>query len=617
LCFSALTLLTALAIPVSLAADDDDGDHHHKHHHYQLIDMGTFGGPNSSSPSLNARGVTAGWSATSIPKVPTSNPLVCGGVDGFGSVVTVAFRWQNGILTNLGALPGAPSNCSEPFSVNDHGGIVGTSENGQVDPLTGGNETRAVMWKDGEIKDLGSLGGNQNLAFWINNRGQVVGWSLNAVPDPFSMIDSLFFATANGTQTRAFLWEHGHIKDLGTLGGNDAAAGFINERGEVAGTSYTSTVPNPVTGLPPADPFLWEPPTQQFPDGRMIDLGGFGGANGFSNALNNRGQVIGGSSIATNPGACFFLNFFPDCHPFLWDQGKLIDLSTTSIGGSPLSADWFNDAGEIVGFATFPNAPSDAYLWRTGVATDLGHLKGDCFSRAWGINSLGQVVGDSLACDGSFHHAFLWENRDLVDLNTLIPPGSPLELVGTGPLSQVEVPNINHRGEIVGIGVPPGCPPGIAGLCGHAFLLIPCDEHHPDVEGCDYSMAEAPAATQVSPAALIPASRMPVRMLNRFRFPWGQRNPVSQTGPAPEQKQEPPANTVDDDWTAEDVLDLPDSDRRGLRETDSNGKANGACPKRACHGQAILCSACGFCGLGRVQVSCLEIKTRKRCSECF
>jgi probable HAF family extracellular repeat protein len=249
------------------------------------------------------------------------------------------------------------------------------------------------------------LGGNQNLAFWINGSGQVAGWSSNNVRDPFSMIDSLFFDTENGTQTRAFLWERGKIKDLGTLGGNDAAASFINERGEVAGTSYTSSTPNPTTGRPPADPFLWEPPTSQFRRGRMIDLGGFGGSNGFASSLNNRGQVIGGSSIATNPGACFFLQFFPGCHPFLWEQGKLIDLNTSTRGGGrPLSADWLNDAGEIVGAADFSAAGGsrfDAYIWRGGAAKDLGHLEGDCFSRAWGINSRGQVVGDSFLCKPS------------------------------------------------------------------------------------------------------------------------------------------------------------------------------------------------------------------------
>jgi probable HAF family extracellular repeat protein len=498
-----VSTVLALAIPLCGAAGQ-------KHHHYKLIDMGTFGGPNSSSPSLNASGVTAGWSATAIPKGPASNTLVCGGVDGAGTVVTIAFQYKKGVLTNLGALPG-PTNCSEPFSVNDGGVIVGTSENGEFDPLTSGimpgNVTRAVRWNDGKIEDLGSLGGNQNLAFWVNDRGQAVGWGSNNVPDPYSMIYSLFFQTANGTQTRAFLWDHGKIRDLGTLGGDDAAAGFINERGEVAGTSYTSTIPNPITLLPPADPFLWVPATAQFPEGKMIDLGSFGGANGFSNALNNRGQVIGGSSIASNPGACYFLVFFPGCHPFLWDHGKLIDLNTSTIGGNPLSADWFNDAGEIVGFAAFATAGGavfDAYMWRNGVATDLGHLSGDCGSRAWGINASGQVIGNSdFFCDvdpnfpqGFPDHAFLWENGDLVDLNSLVPSDSPLELVGVGPLSQVAVPNINDRGEIVGVGAPPGCDDFTS--CGHAFLLIPCDEGHPNVEGCDYSLVDTGSAAQRS-----------------------------------------------------------------------------------------------------------------------
>ena len=499
-----ILVIAALSVPIRLASQNSQTTNFL---HYKVIDMGTFGGPNSSSPSLNALGVTAGWSATTIPQVPTSNPLVCGGVDHIvQSGVTVAFEWQNGILTNLGALPG-PRNCSEPFSVNDFGVVAGTSENGEVDPRTGGNATRAVVWKNGLIQDLGSLGGSQNIAFWINNSEQVVGWGENTVPDPFSMIDSLFFATPNGSQTRAVLWENGQVKDLGTLGGPDAIAGFINKSGQVAGSSYTSAIPNPVTGLPPADPFLWEPPSPGFPKGRMIDLGGFGGANGFSNALNNNGQVIGGSSIASNPGACFFLNFFPGCHPFLWESGKLIDLNTSSIGGSPLSADWFNDFAEIVGAAVFPKAPYEAFLWRNGVVTDLGHLKGDCFSRAWGINSLGQVVGDSYLCSTKSanapgllnDHAFLWQNGQLVDLNSLIPPDSPLILVGTGPLSLVLVPNINDAGEIVGVGVPAGCKPEVFGLCGHAFLLIPvCAD---GTEGCADAPLD-PGAVQTSAASL-------------------------------------------------------------------------------------------------------------------
>ena len=45
---TALSLLVGLAVPVQLAAQDKQAGHH-KHHHYKLVDMGTFGGPNSSN----------------------------------------------------------------------------------------------------------------------------------------------------------------------------------------------------------------------------------------------------------------------------------------------------------------------------------------------------------------------------------------------------------------------------------------------------------------------------------------------------------------------------------------------------------------------------------------
>ena len=54
----------------------------------------------------------------------------------------------------------------------------------------------------------------------------------------------------------------------------------------------------------------------------------------------------------------------------------------------------------------------------------------------------------------------------MVDLNSLIAPGSNLELTFAFA--------INDPGEIVGIGVPSGC--GNIDFCGHAYVLIPCAE---------------------------------------------------------------------------------------------------------------------------------------------
>jgi probable HAF family extracellular repeat protein len=489
--------ITIAAAPAAHAAAStiDKVDPPAGHHHYKLIDMGTFGGPMSSLPILNQHSAIAGWSATSTPVSAASNPFNCGGVDGSIPYVTVAFQFENNVLKDLGALPGA-KNCSIPFWLNDLGETVGASEDGEVDPYAGVNGQRAVLWKNGQIHDLGSLGGHQNAALFSNNQSQIVGISQNKTADPYSLYEYLLGLRVNGagggTQTRAVLWEAGKIRDLGTLGGSDAWASFINESGQISGFAYTNDTPNPSTGLPTMDPFLWQ-------NGKMIDLGSFGGVFGFPNGINSHGQVIGGSSVASNPGACNFENTNPGCDPFLWDHGELIDLSTTSAGGSPQSAFWINDAGEIVGGGTFPSAIFDAYLWRKGVATDLGKLQGDCFSEAYAINAQSQVIGDSYDCDGNKHHPFLWENGSIVDLNTLISANSSLQLVAVGPLSYSLAP-LNDRGEIAGVGVPRGIAPGDVDTRSHAFLLIPCDENHPNFKGCDYTLVEATAETQ-SPAA--------------------------------------------------------------------------------------------------------------------
>lgn len=240
----------------------------------------------------------------------------------------------------------------------------------------------------------------------------------------------------------------------------------------------------------------------------MIDLGTLGGTLGGPNALNNRGRVIGTSNLAGDQIS----------HPFLWDDGKLIDLNTSTIGGNPISANAINDAGEIVGAACFSDRTCDAYLWRNGVATDLGTLEGDCFSEAFAINAKSQVVGQSVACDGS-GRSFLWENGSMADLNTLIPPNSSLQLV--------ETQAINDRGEIAGDGVPPGC--SNLSTCGHAYVLIPAGQD--DTEGTTAVSQNNPATVNQSPTTVVQGSPAAIEMMARIRTRLARRYRGIRVGP--------------------------------------------------------------------------------------
>jgi uncharacterized membrane protein len=250
----AVVLVAALAIPSALAAQAPV-----KHHRYKLIELGTFGGPSSlinpvgnGGPSVNRAGAVVGSSHTAIPLAPTSNSFVCVA----GPNVYHALQWGDNGVVDLGSLR-APDNCSNAAVINDRGEAAGQSENGLFDPLTGVKEIRAVYWKEGKIKNLGTFGGNHSAAFDINNHGQIVGFALNKSPDDFSLYAVFFGGPSSGTQTRAFLWQDGRTRDLGTLGGPDAWAAFINERGQIAGYSYINATPNPTTKVPTVDPFLW------------------------------------------------------------------------------------------------------------------------------------------------------------------------------------------------------------------------------------------------------------------------------------------------------------------------------------------------------------------------
>ncbi len=535
----ALTLFAALALPVQVAGQEKANPDHHQYHHYQLIDPGTLGGPNSyisSSPAeimINPRGAFEFYADTTVPDPFAPN---CFNPD---CLVSHAVVWQGGVLTDLGGLNAGYSSFAS--AINARGEVVGAAENGQIDPLTAYPEGIAVLWKNGII-NLGTLGGNQSVANGINDRGQVAGAALNAVPDPFAnsplpftncgTFAQCFLFVPAATESHAFRWtEAGGMQDLGALGGPDSSASFVNQRGQIAGEFFTSFTPNSSTGVPTQDPFFWE-------NGKMVDIGTLGGTVGSPGWMNNRGQVVGSSNLAGDQ----------TFHAFLWDHHnspRLMDLGT--VGGSYSYANSINDAGEIVGVATTPtDAEWHPFLWKNGVMADLGAFAGETCSGGNSINSRGQVVGFGSADCNNEDHAFLSENGGpLIDLQTLVPPGSGVTLINAL--------FINDQGEITARGV-------LSNGDQHAVVLIPCDENHPDVEGCNYDLIEAatatarvsPAPTMQRPAALTPRTRMP-GVLNRFR---GVQRTTGLRMAVPDAKQTLPVNAATDYLEADNELPL-------------------------------------------------------------
>ncbi len=398
---------------------------------YTLVDPGTFGGPSSfldlPGVPLTSTGTFIGTADTSTVDSDFPNCAPPGGC--YDQFVQHAFTWKDGRLTDLGALPG--ENDSAIYDLNSHGVGTGTAENGRSDPLTGTPASVAAMFKDGHVIDLGTLpGGYESAGQFIDDSGQVTGFGSNGTPDQFAS-DFFGAGTTWNTQVRTIVWQDGTIRDIGTLGGSDALMNAANASGEIAGMSFTTSVINPATGYPRLDPFLWQ-------NGHMRDLGGLGGAQGFANWLNNNGEVVGQSDLAGDQTAHAFLweaghmrdlgtlggdfsaasyvsqsgnvagwSTLPGDNSIdgvLWDDGKLVDLPPVG-GAANAFGNSVNDTGQVVGNEDDSNFNEIiAALWSRGNGYDLNALVAPNqlqMTSADYIDDRGDIVGHGVMPDGS------------------------------------------------------------------------------------------------------------------------------------------------------------------------------------------------------------------------
>lgn len=147
-------------------------------------------------------------------------------------------------------------------------------------------------------------------------------------------------------------------------------------------------------------------PGQALPRYAITDLGTLGGSASSANAMNNSAEVVG-TSFTRNDA---------DIRPFLYRNGVMSPFEPAGLPASfPLR---INDLGQVTGYAPTPEGTSHAFLYRDGLAINLGTLGGS-FSQGRGLNNAGDVVGQSGIAGDAAARAFIFNNGSMKDLGTL------------------------------------------------------------------------------------------------------------------------------------------------------------------------------------------------------
>ena len=316
---------------------------------YTILDLGTLGGTTAEAYDVNNNRETSGQAATA------------------SNATGIWFHWRSGVMTG----GSQASQVSSGLAVNDIGHVVGV-----IAPAAG-STSAAFAFDTHRFRLLPGLGGTCDRANDVNNKDEVVGSSYVSGD------------CATGTHHLAVVWiarkPHSLSSLIGPTGNSSAAA--INFKEMITGTS---------------------------------------------------------DSAAGHP------------HAFFWRAGKMWDSGVLSGAVSSAGLD-INAIGDTVGESTFPGGSYHAYFKGRKAKTmiDLGTL-GGADSIAYGIGRSDEVVGTAQVA-GNADHAFVWASGVMTDLNSRINAGS-------GWLLQAATA-MNDYGVISGYGT----------FGGHvqAFLLVP------------------------------------------------------------------------------------------------------------------------------------------------
>lgn len=186
---------------------------------------------------------------------------------------TRAVIWQNQAISLLGGEPDGLESTAR--AINNYGEVGGAyfSTSGYVRIYA------PALWSNGQLVNLGKLPDFTKQAFVndLNDFDQVVGISSNADSPGLS---------------RAVIWQNGLVANLGTLGGEYSSAAKINNLGQIVGNS--SIVPGEAfTASSEIHPVLWQDGVMyDLAPAVNLSCSETGTCLAFAQSINDSGQVI-------------------------------------------------------------------------------------------------------------------------------------------------------------------------------------------------------------------------------------------------------------------------------------------------------------------------------------
>jgi probable HAF family extracellular repeat protein len=248
-------------------------------------------------------------------------------------------------LTDLGLLQGYSETVTT--DLNDRGAATGIA-------LPSGNASnQGVLFLRGKVIDV-APGAVASYASAINGRGQVTGYF------------------DDGQKWQGFLYDSGFFKSFAAPNATATYADSLNDVGQIAG-SYTDANSKDHIFVRQAN-------------GTFQDLGVFG-IDPSALAVNNQGRVL----LGTNDGV--------RDHTYLSRPGSVgLEEVPSLIPDGSVSAGDMNQWGVVVGTASVDASTGDehAYIYFEGKIKDLGVLPGGDSTWGYGINNLGQTVGQAI-----------------------------------------------------------------------------------------------------------------------------------------------------------------------------------------------------------------------------